>query len=230
MKIAIIPARGGSKRIPRKNIREFAGKPMIAHALTAARACDLFDDVVVTTDDAEIAEIAVAYGAKVPFMRPPELADDHTPTVPVIAHAISACRDLGWPVEHACCIYPCVPFIRVADIVAAFALLQSSGAGYSFPITEFPSAIQRALRRGLDGRMQPFHPEHELTRTQDLERGYYDVGQFYWASAATWSSVNHVHSNGAGLPIPGWRTLDIDTPSDWDRAELLFHAFNTPRT
>lgn len=229
MRLAIIPARGGSKRIPRKNIRKFAGKPMIAHALVAARSCDLFDEVVVTTDDPEIAEIAMAYGAKVPFMRPPELADDLTPTVPVIAHASAACRGLGWTVEHVCCIYPCVPFIQVEDIVAAFDLLQSSGASYSFPVAEFPSAIQRALRRGADGRMQPFQPEHELTRTQDLEPGYYDLGQFYWAAAETWARIDRIHAHGAGLPIPGWRAVDIDTPSDWERAELLFHAFNTLR-
>jgi pseudaminic acid cytidylyltransferase len=224
MKIAVIPARGGSKRIPRKNIKSFAGKPMIAHAIGAAKASGLFERIVVTTDDAEIGEIARGHGAETPFVRPAELADDHTPTVPVIAHAIRACRGLGWEVEHVCCIYPCVPFIQASDMAAAFELLQRSGADYSFPIAEFPAAIQRALKRAADGRMQPFQPEYELTRTQDLEPGYYDAGQFYWGSAQAWLTNNRIHRSGVGLVIPAWRVADIDTPDDWDRAQLMWRA------
>jgi pseudaminic acid cytidylyltransferase len=230
MKVAVIPARGGSKRIPRKNIREFAGKPMIAHAIDAALCCGLFDHVLVSTEDDEIASIAIAHGAEVPFRRPAELADDHTPTVPVIAHAIQACRNMGWPVTHACCIYPGVPFISVEDIMAAHALLEKCKAAYSFPVTEFPSAIQRALRRLPDGRMQPFYPEYELTRSQDLEPAYHDVGQFYWGSSDAWLTNNRIHGSGVGLPIPNWRVVDIDTPADWERAELLYKAFNETRT
>jgi pseudaminic acid cytidylyltransferase len=147
MKIAIIPARGGSKRIPRKNIREFSGKPMIAHAISAAKQLGLFEHVVVSTDDEEIACIARAWGAETPFTRPAELADDYTPTVPVIAHAITACQAIGWSIDYACCIYPGVPFIQADDLKRALELLQTSQAAYSFPVTEFPSAIQRALRR-----------------------------------------------------------------------------------
>lgn len=230
MKLAMIPARGGSKRIPRKNIREFAGKPMIAHAIDAAQRCGLFDHVVVSTDDEEIAAIAVARGAEVPFRRPAELADDHTPTVPVIAHAIEACRQMGWHATHACCIYPGVPFINVDDIRDALALLEAAEAAYSFPVSEFPSAIQRALRRLPDGRMQPFYPEYELTRTQDLEPAYHDVGQFYWGTADAWLTNNRIHGSGVGLPIPAWRVVDIDTPADWERAELLYNAFSRQRT
>lgn len=230
MKLAVIPARGGSKRIPRKNIREFAGKPMIAHAIDAALRCGLFDHVLVSTDDDEIASIAIAHGAEVPFRRPEELADDHTPTVPVIAHAIQACQNMGWPVTHACCIYPGVPFISVEDISAAHALLEECEAAYSFPVTEFPSAIQRALRRLPDGRMQPFYPEYELTRSQDLEPAYHDVGQFYWGRSDAWLTNNRIHGSGVGLPIPNWRVVDIDTPADWERAELLYKAFNETRT
>jgi pseudaminic acid cytidylyltransferase len=230
MKLAVIPARGGSKRIPRKNIREFAGKPMIAHAIDAALRCGLFDHVLVSTDDEEIASIAIAHGAEVPFRRPAELADDHTPTVPVIAHAIHACQNMGWPVTHACCIYPGVPFISVEDISAAHALLEKCDAAYSFPVTEFPSAIQRALRRLPDGRMQPFYPEYELTRSQDLEPAYHDVGQFYWGRSDAWLTNNRIHGSGVGLPIPNWRVVDIDTPADWERAELLYKAFNEMRT
>ena len=230
MKVAVIPARGGSKRIPRKNIREFAGKPMIAHAIDAALHCRLFDHVLVSTDDDEIASIALAYGADVPFRRPADLADDHTPTVPVIAHAIRTCRNMGWPVTHACCIYPGVPFIRAEDLVAAHELLEASEAAYSFPVTEFPSAIQRALRRMPDGTMQPFYPEYELTRSQDLEPAYHDVGQFYWGRSDAWLINNRIHGSGVGLPIPSWRVVDIDTLADWERAELLYKAFNGTRT
>lgn len=229
MKIAIIPARGGSKRIPRKNIREFAGKPMIAYAIDAAKQCNLFDDIIVSTDDEEIAAVATYFGAEVPFMRPAELADDYTPTVPVIAHAILMCHQKGWSVTHACCIYPGVPFISTNDIKDAFSLLEKSGAAYSFPVTEFPSAIQRALRRQPDATMQPFYPECDLTRTQDLEAAYYDVGQFYWGKSDAWLTNNRIHASGVGLLIPGWRAVDIDTPADWERADLLYNAFNRPR-
>jgi pseudaminic acid cytidylyltransferase len=224
MKIAVIPARGGSKRTPRKNIKPFAGKPMIAHAIGAAKASGLFERIVVTTDDEEIGEIARDCGAETPFVRPAELADDHTPTVPVVAHAIQSCRSLGWSVEHVCCIYPGVPFIQASDLAAAFELLQRSRAEYSFPIAEFPAAIQRALKRGADGRMQPFQPEYELNRTQDLEPGYYDAGQFYWGSAQAWLTNNRIHRSGVGLVIPAWRVVDIDTPDDWDRAQLMWRA------
>ncbi|OGT89691.1 MAG: pseudaminic acid cytidylyltransferase [Gammaproteobacteria bacterium RIFOXYA12_FULL_61_12] len=226
--IAIIPARGGSKRIPRKNIKPFADKPMIAHAIAAARDSRLFEHVVVTTDDPEIAEIARNSGAETPFVRPAELADDHTPTVPVVAHAIEACEALGWQVDTVCCIYPCVPFIRVSDLTDALALLRESGADYAFPVTEFPAAIQRALRRNPEGRMSPFHREFELTRTQDLEPAYHDAGQFYWGSRAAWLSNPRIHSNAAGLVIPGWRVVDIDTPEDWQRAEILHRSLMAP--
>jgi pseudaminic acid cytidylyltransferase len=225
MKIAVIPARGGSKRIPRKNVKSFHGEPMIAYAINAALESSLFEYVIVSTEDQEIAEIAKKYGAQVPFMRPSELADDHTPTVPVIAHAISTCQNFGWDVEHVCCIYASVPFIRVEDIRNAFLLLQTSDAEFSFPIAEFPSAVQRALRRFPDDRLAPIYPEYELTRTQDLERTYHDAGQFYWGSAKAWCSNVKIHSKSVGLMIPASRVVDIDTPEDWERAELLFKVF-----
>ena len=227
MKIAVIPARGGSKRIPRKNIKAFAGKPMIAYAIEAALACGLFEHVVVTTDDAEIADIARKYGAEVPFMRPSELSNDYAATTPVIAHAVTACRDLGWPVDVACCIYPGVPLIDVADLRAAHELFESTGAPYAFTVAHFPAAIQRALRRAADGKLQPFHPEFVQTRTQDLEPAYYDAGQFYWGRADAWIAGVSAHQQGVGLVIPEWRAVDIDTPDDWQRAELLFAALKS---
>ena len=223
--LAVIPARGGSKRIPRKNIRPFGGRPMIAYAITAARECGLFERILVTTDDAEIAAIARAEGAEVPFQRPAELADDFTPTVPVVQHAITACREAGWAGNMVCCIYPGVPFIRSEDIAEALALLQQAGgAGYAFPVTEFPSPIQRALRLAGDGAVAPFSPEHVATRTQDLEPAYFDAGQFYWGAAEAWLAGLNIHANGRAIVLPEWRVVDIDTPADWDRAEALFLA------
>lgn len=221
MKVAVIPARGGSKRIPRKNIRIFAGKPMIAHAICAARQSELFEHIIVSTDDEEIASIAREWGAETPFKRPVGLADDYTPTFPVIAHAITACQALGWHIDYVCCIYPCVPLIQINDLKLALELLQANQASYSFPVTEFPSAIQRALRRLPDGRMQPFYPEFELARSQDLELAYHDAGQFYWGKTDAWFTNERIHHGGIGLPIPNWRAVDIDTPDDWERVSLL---------
>lgn len=224
MKIAVIPARGGSKRIPRKNIMLFHGKPMISYAIQAAIASKIFDHVIVSTDDSEIGEIARAYGAEIPFVRPPELADDHTPTVPVIAHAIRTCNELGWSVDDVCCIYPGVPFISTEDLRTGYELLVSSGAQYVFPVTGFPSPIQRALKRFADGTVRPFQPEYAATRTQDLEPGFFDVGQFYWGRKSAWLDSLNIHLNGTTLVIPEWRVVDIDTLADWERAERVYSA------
>jgi hypothetical protein len=225
--IAIIPARGGSKRIPRKNIKAFAGKPMIAYAIEAAQASGLFDHVLVSTDDAEIQSIANSLGAETPFIRPAELANDFIATVPVVAHAIHACDALGWQFENVCCMYPGVPFIEVGDLQGAFAKLTERGADYCFPVTEFPTAIQRALKYSSNGLMAPFYPEHELTRTQDLEAAFYDAGQFYWGTKPAWLTNNRIHSSGVGYEIPSWRVVDIDTPADWERAERLAASLKT---
>lgn len=226
MKIAVIPARGGSKRIPRKNIKDFAGKPMIAHAITRAMASDLFDHIVVSTDDQEIMEIARQWGAEVPFTRPPSLADDHTPTVPVIAHAVAECHALGWPVEYACCIYPCAPFLMAEDLVASLDLARETNADFVYPVTQYAHPIQRAMRRMTNGEMQFLSPENEMTRTQDLEKTYHDAGQFYWGKADAWLAQKRMHTAGLGHSIPGWRVVDIDTEDDWKRAELIYSALS----
>ena len=227
MRLAVIPARGGSKRIPRKNIRLFAGKPMIAHAITAARASGLFDHVIVSTDDQEISHIACAWGAETPFVRPAELADDNTPTAPVVTHAIMACEErIGGQIDYVCCIYPSVPFIQIGDLLESFELLTRSDTDYCFPVTEFPSAIQRAMRQEENGRMLSFYPQYELVRTQDFEKAYHDAGQFYWGSKQAWLTNLHIHSSGTGFPIPGWRVVDIDTEDDWERAERMHRAFS----
>jgi pseudaminic acid cytidylyltransferase len=221
MNIAIIPARGGSKRIPRKNIKEFCGKPMIAYAIMAAKESGLFDHIVVSTDDEEIAQIAKEWGAETPFVRPDELANDYTATVPVIAHAIEACQKIGWVFDDVCCIYPNVPFIQTSDLRGALECMRNGDADYCFPVTEYPSAVQRALKRLSDGKIQPFYPEFEKIRTQDLEPAYYDAGQFYWGKSQAWLTNPKVHSDGLGYTIPNWRVVDIDTPEDWERAEIF---------
>jgi pseudaminic acid cytidylyltransferase len=220
--IAVIPARGGSKRIPRKNIKFFAGKPMIAYAIKAAQDSRLFDHIIVSTDSDEIAEISLQHGAKIPFLRPTELADDFTPTVPVIAHAIGACEQSGWNINSVCCIYPCVPFIQKNDLINAFSQLQKTTVDYVFPVSEFTSSIQRAMYRSQSGVLSPVYPEFELTRTQDLEKTYHDAGQFYWGKKSAWLSNHRIHSSALGISIPAWRVIDIDTPEDWVRAEIIF--------
>ena len=228
MRLAVIPARGGSKRIPRKNIKLFAGKPMIGYAIEAAKVSGLFDRIVVSTDDDEIIKIARECGAEVPFTRPKNLADDLTPTVPVIAHAIQVCRELGWSIEKVCCIYPGVPLIDPADLKSALDLLATGPALYAFPVTGFPSPVQRALKRLPDGRVTPFQPEYAATRTQDLEAAYHDAGQFYWGLADAWVSGANIHLNGATIVLPAWRVVDIDTMDDWERAEAVYISFMKP--
>lgn len=222
MRLAVIPARGGSKRIPRKNIRPFAGRPMIGYAIGAARDSGLFDHVVVSTDDDEIAATALELRAEVPFRRPAELADDHTPTVPVVAHAVRACDALGWTASEVCCIYACVPMIEADDIARTLNLLADGpGAAYTFPVVGFPSAIQRALRRGADGATRPFFPEYQQTRTQDLEPAFHDAGQFYWGRREAWLEGLSIHGNASTIVLPEWRVVDIDTEDDWKRAEAM---------
>ena len=222
MKIAIIPARGGSKRIPRKNVRDFRGKPMIAWAINAAQESRLFDRVIVSTDDEEIASIAAKWGAEAPFTRPVDLADDLTPTVPVIAHAIKSCLDFGWVSDYVCCIYPCVPFLQVTDLVSALELAYAKNADFVYPVTEYVHPIQRAMRQLPSGEMQFFSPQFELTRTQDLEKSYHDAGQFYWGKLSAWLSHKKMHTAGFGMVVPNSRIVDIDNEDDWNRAEFLF--------
>ena len=226
MKLCVIPARGGSKRIPRKNIRDFCGKPMIVWAIDCALHSGLFERVIVSTDDERIADVARAAGAETPFLRPAHLSDDLTPTVPVIAHAVEVCQKIGWSIEYACCIYPCVPFLETHDLVNAFELMQKSNSLFSYPVTDYAHPTQRAMRRLPSGQMQFLHPECEIVRTQDLVNTYHDTGQFYWGTAIAWTSRKKMHSAGIGLIVPNWRFVDIDNDADWKRAELLHQVLN----
>lgn len=223
MTLCVIPARGGSKRIPRKNVKPFHGVAMIAWSIRAAQAAGVFDHILVSTDDAEIAAVARAEGAEVPFLRPADLADDHTPTVPVVAHALARADALWGEQAQVCCLYATAPFVTPADLAAGQALLRDTGADYAMPVTSFPFPIQRAVRISGNNRVEMIHPEHALTRSQDLDEAYHDAGQFYWGTRAAWQAGLPIMGPGtAALPLPRHRVQDIDTPEDWARAEHLF--------
>jgi pseudaminic acid cytidylyltransferase len=223
MNIAVIPARGGSKRIPRKNIKLFGGKPMIAWSIDAALQSACFDRIIVSTDDEEIAEVATAYGAEVPFMRPPELSDDYTATTPVIAHSIQWQLLHGEAPSAVCCIYATAPFMLTADLSQGFKTLSQLGCAYVFAVTSYAFPIQRAIKLNKEGKVEMFQPEHFNTRSQDLEAAYHDAGQFCWGRPEAWLTGKPVFSvDSASIILPRYRVQDIDTLEDWERAEWQF--------
>jgi N-acylneuraminate cytidylyltransferase len=225
MNIAIIPARGGSKRIPRKNIKVFCGQPMIAWSIQAAIKSNCFDKIIVSTDDEKIAEVARNYGAETPFVRPPELSNDHAGTIPVIAHAIEWQSQNSIAASKVCCIYATAPFIQARDIKHGLTVLQSSGADYAFSVTSYAFPIQRAIRITAEKRLEMFQPEHFNTRSQDLEEAWHDAGQFYWGKAQAWIEGKPLFSrDGVPVQLPRYRVQDIDTAQDWERAEWLMKA------
>lgn len=226
MNIAIIPARGGSKRIPRKNVKPFFGKPMIAWPIEAALRANLFSHVVVSTDDEEIAEVAVRYGATVPFRRPSELASDYTPTVPVISHAITELETRGCKFDLVCCLYATAPFVTAADLRRGFEQISAKpDAEFVIPVTAYPFPIKRSLKIAEDGSLKMFWPEHELTRSQDLEPAYHDAGQFYWGTKQAFTTRRGFFNTCAyPVVLPRYRVNDIDTDEDWERAEKLFQV------
>ena len=224
MNIAVIPARGGSKRIPRKNIRDFCGKPMIAWAIEAAQASELFEHVIVSTDDIEIADIATIYGAEVPFVRPADISNDYAGTSEVIAHATLWALDQNWPLAAVCCIYATVPFLRVEDLLRGLREFETGNWSYVFGATDFPAPIFRSFEEKPEGGIHMFFPEHFSTRSQDLPNALHDAGQFYWGHPAAWSEQRLIFDlHSTIIEIPRWRVQDIDTEEDWVRAELL-HA------
>ena len=225
MRVAIIPARGGSKRIPRKNIKDFCGKPMITWSIEVAQASKCFDKVIVSTDDQEIADIAHEYGAETPFIRPASLADDHTETAPVIRHAIHWLDEHEEKVDFACCIYPTAPFLSAMDLRTGWAVISNSGYDYVFSVTRYAFPIQRAIRITDQGRVAMWSPEHFRTRSQDLQEAWHDAGQFYWGTAEAWCEERVVFGeNSAPVKLPRYRVQDIDTLEDWISAEWLFHS------
>ncbi|MDP4491803.1 pseudaminic acid cytidylyltransferase [Vibrio sp. AH4] len=223
MKIAIIPARGGSKRIPRKNIKAFHGKPMIAYSIEAALASGCFDKVIVSTDDAEIEAVAVAYGAEVPFLRPADISNDYATTMDVMAHAIHWCQNEGWDVEVVCCLYATAPFVSPEDLQQGYALLRDPSVQFAFSATSFPFPIQRAIKLDKEGAVSMFTPENEQVRSQDLEEAYHDAGQFYWGKTSAFLAKLSLFSpHSKAVLLPRNRVQDIDTHEDWEFAESLF--------
>ncbi len=225
MRVAVIPARGGSKRIARKNIRSFVGKPVMAYSIEAAQSAEIFDKIIVSTDDQEIAQVAESLGAEVPFVRPAELSDDKATTIPVIRHAIDWLTENVETVDYACCIYAAAPFVRAEDLRRSFDVLQDQQVEFVFPVTSFPFPIFRALKIEPSGQSTMFWPEHELTRSQDLPDAYHDAGQFYWGTADAYRQRDGFFSaSTAPIVLPRHMVQDIDTPEDWVRAEHMFRV------
>ena len=225
MRVAVIPARGGSKRIPRKNIRDFCGKPMVAWSIEAAKQSGCFDAVIVSTDDNEIAEIARHYGAETPFMRPQELSDDYTGTGPVVSHAVEFIQGQRGKVDYACCIYATAPFVSVQDLITGKDLITSGDCDYVFSVTSYAFPIQRAIKINNDDTVSMFNPECFMARSQDLEEAWHDAGQFYWGTSEAWLREQPIFSERSRpIKLPRHRVQDIDTREDWVRAEWLFRA------
>ena len=222
MRIAIIPARGGSKRIPRKNIKSFYGKPIIAWSIEAAKTSGLFEHIIISTDDEEIAEVARNYGATAPFMRPEALSNDFAGTTEVIAHATQWALDQGFDVDAVCCIYATAPFIQTTDIKQGLDILESGAWDYVFTVTDFAAPIFRSFKQTAEGGIEMFFPEHFTTRSQDLPNALHDAGQFYWGRPDAWIEGKRVFDQySKSILIPRWRVQDIDTQEDWVRAEIL---------
>ena len=226
MKVAIIPARGGSKRIPDKNIRDFLGKPIIAYSIQAARDTGLFDEIIVSTDDDAIANTAVEWGATVPFVRPKSIADDFAPIIAVLKNAVEWYAYSGRPLDYLCCIYATAPFVTGDALAGGLDILEKSRAGTAMSVAKFTYPIQRALEVADDGCLAMVNEEHLLTRSQDLPEAYMDAAQFMWSRpAAILAAEKSLLEHGvAPVVIPTSRVQDIDTLEDWDRAEILYRA------
>jgi|SRR3990167_139745 len=223
MNLAVIPARGGSKRIPRKNIRDFCGKPIIAYSIELALQSGLFDEVMVSTDDDEIAEISKKYGAKVPFMRSTKTADDFATTADVLFGVVSEYHARQFFPKYLCCLYPTAPLVSLDSLMAAFnKLLQNKDIDIILPVVRFSFPIQRALRFQ-EEKISFFNPEYILTRSQDLESAYHDAGQFYWARVKTFMERKSLFSEKtSGIVLSDYQVQDIDNISDWGLAELKY--------
>ncbi|OGT36769.1 MAG: pseudaminic acid cytidylyltransferase [Gammaproteobacteria bacterium RIFCSPHIGHO2_12_FULL_38_14] len=223
MRLAIITARGGSKRIPKKNIREFHGKPIIAYSIAAALESNCFDEVVVSTDDSEIAGISIKYGAKIPFMRSEKNSDDFSTTSDVLHEVISEYLKLSKRIQYVCCLYPTAPFIKANDLMKAFDMLMSDEyVDLVMPVVKFSFPIQRAFRIR-ENRLEYFNPENAAARSQDLEPAYHDAGQFYFFRVEPFMAKKSLMLNNVkGIILPELKAQDIDSPEDWTLAEIKF--------
>jgi pseudaminic acid cytidylyltransferase len=223
--IAVIPARGGSKRIPRKNLKLFHGLPIIAYAIKIAKESDIFDEVIVSTDDEEIAEIALNLGATIPWMRPKELADDYATTVSVMQDAVKKLKFSHIELENICCIYPTTPFLRSDFLVEGKKILLDGNWSYVFSGMKVNANAHRFFSLKKSRQVEMFFPQHESTRTQDLKPIYQDVGQFYWGTTLAWELGTPIFSSKSTIvELPAESVIDIDTEDDWLRAELLFET------
>jgi len=228
IKVAVIPARGGSKRIPRKNIRDFCGKPMMAWPIEVAKESGLFEHILVSTDDEEIAKVSKSCGAEVSFMRPAELSDDYTGTIEVIAHAVSWMHEQDWKLEAVCCIYATSVFLTKDDLLKGFDALNTGKWQYSFSATDFEYPIFRSFKERTNGGVEMFFPENFEKRSQDLPVALHDAAQFYWGKPDAWSdNLKLFERHSYPVKIPRWRVQDIDTKDDWKRAEQLFQLINS---
>ncbi len=218
--IAVIPARGGSKRIPKKNIKNFRGVPILGQVLSKVAKSNLFDRVVVSTDDEAIADVARQFGADVPFLRSSDLSTDNTPTVPVVKDTLQRLYSGELP-DFVTAIYPCAPFISMKDVECAFDVLVKSDASYVFPVCQFSPPPQRGLVIDAKNRASSIYPQFAWTRSQDLDPIFFDVGQFYCGHAKSWIEEIELHNHSRVITLPPWRAVDIDTVEDWTLAELL---------
>ncbi len=222
MKVAVIPARGGSKRIPKKNIKPFYGKPMIAWSIEAALTSKIFDKVIVSTDNLEIARIAEDLDVEVPFIRPSNIADDFATTTDVISHSVHWMEGEGFKLDAVCCIYATAPFIRVEDLQESFQIFDSGDWEYVFTATDFPAPIFRSFKMNEDSGLEMFYPEYFESRSQDLPQALHDAGQFYWGKPSAWASGKQIFDrHSTPLIIPRHRVQDIDSEEDWIRAEKM---------
>ena len=226
MKLCVIPARGGSKRIPKKNIRDFCGRPIIAYSIEQALKSGCFDKVIVSTDDSEIADISRGYGAEIPFVRPGNISDDYATTMDVVKHAINHYKDKGEVISAVCCIYATAPFIDVDYLKQGYDKLVTLNKSYTFSVTSFPFPVQRAISITSDGDIEAMWPENINKRSQDLVEAYHDAGQFYWGRADAFLNNEIIFSNvSSPVIIPRYLVQDMDTVEDWDRAELMYKAW-----
>ncbi len=227
MNVCIIPARGGSKRIPKKNIKEFLGKPIIAYPIEAALKSGLFERIVVSTDDSEIAEVAKNFGAEIPFMRPKELSDDFVGTTPVIAHAIRELEKGGADIKVACCVYATAVFLTPELLKKGFSAL-CDDKEYSFSVAEFEAPIFRSFKLLDNGGVEMFFPEYFCARSQDLPRAYHDAAQFYFGKKEAFLNNLPVFAPySAAVKVDRRFVQDIDTPDDWARAEMIYRMINS---
>lgn len=227
MKVAVIPARGGSKRIPQKNIRPFLGRPILTYSVEAALNSGVFDQVIVSTDSPEVAKIAKEAGAAVPFQRPAKLSNDYCGTTPVVRHAIQWCESNIGKVTGTCCIYPTAVFISPKIIMEGWELLQSSSHDMLVTVAEFDFPVQRALGIDRRGCLTSIDPVAFSKRSQDLESRYHDAGQMYWGRGKAFRGLS-LSGNAIPMVLPRWQVQDIDTEEDWQVAELLFRASRLP--